>query len=69
MPCWTPLVLQSKSFMSDAMPNSSVTSIRVLLADDHRFFRDGVRSLLSSVDGFEVVVFSAPEAHLQQFLE
>ncbi len=55
MPCWTPLVLQSKSFMSDAMPNSSVTSIRVLLADDHRFFRDGVRSLLSSVDGFEVV--------------
>jgi DNA-binding NarL/FixJ family response regulator len=30
-------------------------SIRVLLADDHRFFRDGVRALLQSVADFEVV--------------
>ncbi len=31
------------------------TPIKILLADDHRFFRDGVRSLLESVAGFEVV--------------
>ncbi|MBP7601445.1 MAG: response regulator transcription factor, partial [Thermoflexales bacterium] len=30
-------------------------SIRVLLCDDHRFFRDGVRSLLSTIPGIEVV--------------
>ena len=29
--------------------------IRILLADDHKFFRDGVRSLLNSVHDFEVV--------------
>ena len=30
-------------------------SIRVLLCDDHRFFRDGVRSLLSTIPDIEVV--------------
>jgi DNA-binding NarL/FixJ family response regulator len=30
-------------------------AIRILLADDHRFFRNGVRVLLETVDGFEVV--------------
>ncbi len=29
--------------------------IRILLADDHKFFRDGVRTLLTSVHDFEVV--------------
>lgn len=29
--------------------------IRVFLADDHKLFRDGIRSLLSSSDAFEVV--------------
>ena len=29
--------------------------IKILLADDHRFFRDGVRNLLESVPGFAVV--------------
>jgi len=31
------------------------TLIRVLLADDHRLFRDGLRALLDSVPDFEVV--------------
>lgn len=30
-------------------------AIRILLADDHRFFRNGVRVLLETVAGFEVV--------------
>jgi DNA-binding NarL/FixJ family response regulator len=34
------------------MPNPS---IRILLVDDHRFFRDGVRALLESVPEFTVV--------------
>jgi DNA-binding NarL/FixJ family response regulator len=29
--------------------------IRILLADDHKFFRDGVRGLLASVHDFEVI--------------
>lgn len=29
--------------------------IRILLADDHRFFRDGVRALLQSVADFDVI--------------
>ncbi len=33
----------------------SQPSIRVLLCDDHRFFRDGVRSLLSTIPDIEVV--------------
>ena len=30
-------------------------AVRILLADDHRFFRNGVRVLLETVAGFEVV--------------
>jgi len=30
-------------------------NIRLLIADDHRFFRDGVRAALQAVDGFEFV--------------
>jgi DNA-binding NarL/FixJ family response regulator len=30
-------------------------SIRVLVADDHRFYREGIRSVLSGVEGIEVV--------------
>ena len=33
--------------------NSS--AIHILLADDHRFFRNGVRALLETVTGFEVI--------------
>ena len=32
-----------------------MTNIRLLIADDHRFFRDGVRAALQAVDGFEFV--------------
>ena len=32
-----------------------MTAIRVLLADDHRLFRAGIRSLLQKLDGIEVV--------------
>jgi len=32
-----------------------MTNIRLLIADDHRFFRDGVRTVLQAEDGFEVV--------------
>lgn len=32
-----------------------MTSIRLIIADDHRFFRDGVRGVLQAVGGFEVV--------------
>lgn len=35
--------------MSDEKP------LRILVADDHRLFRDGVRALLGSLPGFEVV--------------
>ena len=34
-------------------------SIRVLIADDHPLFRDGLRGLLASRDGFEVVAEAA----------
>lgn len=30
-------------------------NIRLLIADDHRFFRDGVRAALQAVDGFDFV--------------
>lgn len=30
-------------------------SVRILLADDHRFFRSGVRAMLEAVDGFIVL--------------
>jgi DNA-binding NarL/FixJ family response regulator len=30
-------------------------AIRILIADDHRLFRDGMRALLASVDGFELI--------------
>jgi DNA-binding NarL/FixJ family response regulator len=33
----------------------TVGAIRVLIADDHPIFRDGMRSLLESVPGFEVI--------------
>lgn len=33
--------------------------LRVLVADDHRLFRDGVRALLGSLDGVEVVAEAA----------
>jgi DNA-binding NarL/FixJ family response regulator len=32
-----------------------MTPIRLLIADDHRFFRDGVRAVLQAVEGFDVV--------------
>jgi DNA-binding NarL/FixJ family response regulator len=32
-----------------------MTTIRLLIADDHRFFRDGVRAVLQAVEGFDVV--------------
>jgi DNA-binding NarL/FixJ family response regulator len=37
------------------MERSAMDDLRVLLADDHPVFRDGLRSLLGSVDGVEVV--------------
>lgn len=39
--------------MSD--PSSSVTPLRVVLADDHRLVRAGLRALLEANDGFDVV--------------
>lgn len=30
-------------------------SIRILVADDHRFYREGIRSVLSGVEGIEVI--------------
>ena len=37
------------------MPTPPPTAIRVVLADDHALFRDGVRLLLQSQPGYEVV--------------
>lgn len=36
-------------------PNGSPTPIRILIADDHALFRDGLRRLLEAEEGFEVV--------------
>lgn len=35
------------------------TPLRILVADDHRLFRDGVRALLASLEGLEVVAEAA----------
>ncbi|RKZ99849.1 MAG: DNA-binding response regulator, partial [Gammaproteobacteria bacterium] len=32
-----------------------MSTIRILLVDDHSLFRTGIKSLLESQDGFEVV--------------
>jgi|HubBroStandDraft_6_1064221.scaffolds.fasta_scaffold435267_2 two-component system nitrate/nitrite response regulator NarL len=38
-----------------SLPNSFPSPIRVLIADDHPLFRDGLRRLLQAEPGFEVV--------------
>jgi two-component system, NarL family, nitrate/nitrite response regulator NarL len=38
-----------------SVPNSLPSPIRILIADDHPLFRDGLRRLLESEPGFEVV--------------
>lgn len=38
-----------------SQPRTSVYPIRVLIADDHSLFRDGLRKLIESEAGFEVV--------------
>ena len=40
------------------------STVRIVVVDDHPVVRDGVRSMLSAVDGFEVVgeASSGPEA-------
>jgi len=37
------------------MDNSRFQSVRILIADDHPIFRDGLRRLLESERGFKVV--------------
>ena len=38
-----------------SLPNSLPSPIRILIADDHPLFRDGLRRLLQAEPGFEVV--------------
>jgi len=38
-----------------SLPNSFTSPIRILIADDHPLFRDGLRRLLQAEPGFEVV--------------
>jgi DNA-binding NarL/FixJ family response regulator len=40
---------------SGSDPSSSPSGIRIVIADDHPIFRDGLRKLLSLEEGFEVV--------------
>jgi DNA-binding NarL/FixJ family response regulator len=35
--------------------NQELPNIRIMIADDHRFFRSGVRSMLETVPGFAVI--------------
>ncbi len=41
------------------MTTPPATPVRVLVADDHRLFREGVRALLGSLEGLEVVAEAA----------
>lgn len=44
--------------MSESTPNaesSAATPLRIMLADDHRIFRQGLRSILEDLGGFEIV--------------
>lgn len=41
------------------MPESSRTAIRIIIADDHAIFRDGLRRLLASEKGFSVIAEAA----------